>query len=254
MMQRRFIFSSLFLLLACLIVAVLPLRAEAESLTVDLARDHVDITTGFTGSELVLFGMAEKNADVAVVIRGPRKDVVVRQKGRFLGAWLNRDGVTFEEVPLFYDYALNRPEDEFMDEISRRNHGIGLSGLMFKPRSGRYHKETLEEFEKALIRNRQAIGLFPQEPRTVTFLNDQLFKVVMHVPANVPTGAYEIQTFLVKGKNVKEVRTTKLTVAQVGFSAGIYKFSHNYAFSYALLCLSFAVFAGWFSNRASGRG
>lgn len=246
--------SGLFLLLSCLIMAVAPVRAGAESLTVDLAKDHVDITTGFTGAELVLFGMAEEGADVAVVIRGPRKDVIVRQKGRFLGAWLNREGMTFEDVPLFYDYALSRPEDEFMDEASRHNHEIGLSGLPFKPQSGRYHKEMVEEFEKALIRNRQAIGLFPQEPRTVSFLNSQLFKVVMHVPANVPTGTYEIQTFLVKGKDVKEVRTTKLTVAQVGFSAGVYKFSHSYAFSYALLCLSFAVFAGWFSNRASGRG
>ena len=225
-------------------------RALVDMLTVDLAEDHVDITTGFTGADLVLFGMAAPDTHVAVVMRGPKRDVVIRHKERFMGAWMNRESMKFENVPLFYDYAVSVAEETLMEEEKLKEYGIGMQSLLFTPESSAdTDPKTLKSFQAALIKNRQKEQLFPLKPKNIDFLNTQLFKIKLHVPANVPTGVYDIQTFLIKDKNVKEVHTTKLTVAQIGFSAGIYKFAHERAFAYAMLCLFLATFAGWFSNR-----
>ena len=65
-----------------LILALSAAPARAEPLVADLSDDVIAITTGFTGSDVLLFGATEGEGDVIVVVRGPMGPQVVRRKTR----------------------------------------------------------------------------------------------------------------------------------------------------------------------------
>ena len=72
--------APLALLLALLLASLAP-RADAQMsgmtgqpLVADLSAHEISITTGFSGTELLLFGATEGEGDVIVVIRGPGGD------------------------------------------------------------------------------------------------------------------------------------------------------------------------------------
>lgn len=220
-----------------------------KNLTIDLASDHVDITTGFNGANLHLFGVKDRNGDVAVVIRGPNKKMTVRKKNRVLGIWMNTEYMDFEDVPAYYDFAISKQfgfNDE--DEILLRDNGVGLSTLVFEPDDVVPDRERVRSFQEALIRNKQVQGLFPLEGKNVEFLSENFFRTTMYLPANVPTGDYVIETLLFSGGKVIGRSTTNLAVAPVGLNARIYEFATQKSFYYGLICVLIAVFAGWGIN------
>src|ERR1700720_1280081 len=89
-----------------------PLRAEP--LVADLSDHLIAITTGFTGAEVLLFGATDGPGDIVVLVRGPTGDAMVRRMGRLFGIWVNRDSLTFGEVPNFYAIASSRPVQQLV--------------------------------------------------------------------------------------------------------------------------------------------
>ncbi|GJL85343.1 MAG: membrane protein [Micavibrio sp.] len=248
-MRTLFIFAVLF---ACL--PFFSAHAQDRSLTIDLAEDRVDITAGFTGARLALFGVKKGPGQVVVVIRGPEKTMVVRRKESALGIWFNKRGVKFRKVPVYYDYALSVPESELAEPETLKKNGIGLNALKFEPDTWRDKPEYAQSFQEALIRNKQAEGLFPLKPRRITFLDDNFFRASFYVPSNVPTGQYQVQSFLIRDGAIVDVQTTALNVGQVGLEAKIYKFAYEQSLAYGLLCVLIAVMAGWLANAIRIRG
>lgn len=244
MIVRILLFCFMFLLSA-------PVVAQ-ESLTIDLASDHVDITTGFDGADLVLYGVKDKNVDVAVVIQGPEKKTIVRKKGRVLGAWMNTQSMVFDGVPGFYHYALSKPESEFENGILNKFE-IGLNALLFKPEEAPPQKERIKEFQEAMVRNKQAQGLFPLKASPIRFLNDGFFRTNIYLPSNVPIGTYTIKTLLLNDNEIVEEKKLSLKVAQVGMSARILKFATDQSLYYGLLCVFMALLAGWLINAIRNR-
>lgn len=234
-------------MLALMIVSAANARAQtfADSpLTIDLAQDHVDITMGFNGADLVLFGTRRGAGDVAVVIRGPEVPAVVRRKGQVMGIWMNMRAITFRNVPAYYDLALSGNEADFAAPEALRDNRIGLNTLDFRPDT-RLDRTVVESFQEALIRNRQLQGYFPLEPRRINFLSNDFFRADFRVPPNVPTGDYLVQTYLIREGAVVDRRETRLRVAQVGFNAKVYSFSRDHGFAYGIAGVLLAVIAGW---------
>lgn len=246
----------LFLSLLLLYMVSGPVRAQGHDdlqalpLSIDLASNHVDITTGFHGAPLVLFGVRKEPGIVAVVIKGPERTMLVRRKGEVFGAWINTQSLKFRRVPSYYDYAISAPARRPVSADLLKRYGIGLDALYFDPDSSREDSRTIRDFQEALIRNKQIQGMYPVNAKPIKFLNDAFFKAEFYVPPNLPSGLYEIQTYLVSldGKRVIETRTTHLSVAQVGFNASVNQLASRHAVLYALLGLMIAVGAGWGIN------
>lgn len=235
-----------------LVIAVLGVfvssPVHAEVLSVDLAQNHVDITTGFNGARLVLFGVKEQRGDLAVVIRGPKHTMVVRRKDTVLGAWMNRASMRFRDVPAYFDYALSVPEDRLATPGTLKAMGVGLNALQFEPDRRDESAEYVKNFQEALIRNKQHEGLFPVMAKDIVFLSDKFFRTSFDLPPNVPTGNYEILTYLFDNGRLVSQKTTALRVGQVGLGAKIYEFAYTNGFFYGLLCVLFAVVAGFVVN------
>ena len=218
-----------------------PALAQRAPLTLDLAEDHVDITTGFDGTNLIVYAVTQEKGDLIITLRGPDRTMVVRRKGSVAGAWVNVQSVEFHRVPGYYDYARTSPIRAMPEAIRNK---FGLSGLDFYPED-RLSEGEARRFREALIRNKQVQGLFPLQGRPIGSVSGGFYKVVFPLPANMPTGAYRVEASVVRGESVI-TRTQKiLQVGQVGFSAKVYVFAHNHAWIYALLAISLALFSGW---------
>ncbi len=239
-MWRRILILLFLLFFSGLVVAQV---AGGNDLTVDLAEKSVNITTGFTGANLSLFGVKEQAGDIAIVIEGPSRRMVVRRKGQAAGIWMNVDSVNFLNVPVYYDLALSRAEHDIAAADILREQEIGLDSLNFEP-VNREDVEVALRFREALIRNKQAQGHFPLEPKDIIFLSNNFFRANFYMPADVPTGEYIIKTYLFKNGAVLGKRETKLRVGQVGFSARVYRFAHFQGLAYGLLSVALAIVAG----------
>jgi len=231
-----------------LALAALPARAQDLPLVVDLSERLVAITTGFTGSKVLLFGATGGAGDVVVVVRGPTEDTVVRRKSRVGGIWINTDAVTFAGVPGFYHIASNRPVAEIVQDNERRRLQIGVDQLRLEPTEEPADEAETEAFAAALIRNKQRQGLYSAAESEVNYLGNRLFSTPLFLPANVPTGLYTVEVFLVHDGRVTGAVSTPLSISKIGLEARTFRFAHRQAPFYGLIAILIALVAGWFAG------
>jgi uncharacterized protein (TIGR02186 family) len=228
-------------------------RTTGADLVASLSNHLVAITTGFAGTDVLLFGTSGGEGDVVVVISGPDTRQPVRRKGRRMGIWLNDREVVFDGVPGFYALATNRPLEEFLPNRVAARHQIGLDFLSFRPRD-RIQAAEAAEFRQALIRNKQRLQLYPQAPSPISFLGGTLFRTDMYIPANAPVGAYNVAVYLVQDGDIAHAEVTPLIVSRVGLEARIFEFAHRWPIAYGLLAIVIAGMAGWLANLAFREG
>jgi len=229
-----------------IMLAALPGFSQTP-LIADLSEHQIQITTGFVGTDVLLFGTVDPGSNVVVVVRGPEEQTTVWRKGRFAGIWVNDRRVIFERVPSFYAVRSSAPLDEIASRTTRMRHGMGAEFLRLRAEAEEAEEtsaEMLETFRKALIRNKQREGLFATGGDNITFLGGQLFRTRLHFPANVPTGFYDVEVFMLQDGRVVHAQTTPLIVRKAGLGADVFFFAHNYSAIYGIIAVLLAVAAG----------
>jgi uncharacterized protein (TIGR02186 family) len=230
------------------LVTSLPRAAIAQELVADLSSHHVAITTGFTGQEVLLFGAVEGTGDVVVIITGPREEITVRRKARLGPIWVNATSQEFEGVPNFYAISATRPLEEFTPLDMRKRLGIGVDHLKFKSKK-RFGTpptaEEMEQFRRALVRGKQAEGLYSEEIGAVSVLAGKLFRTKVNFPANMAIGQYTATVYLVKDGTPSAAVTTPLLVEKIGLGADVFDFAHQQSALYGIIAILIAVAAGW---------
>jgi uncharacterized protein (TIGR02186 family) len=232
------------LIIAALLLA-LPARAQDAPLVAALSSHLVAITTGFTGTDVLLFGATDGPGDIAIVVRGPATTEVVRRKSRFGPIWTNRAEMAFRDVPSYYGVASNRPLNEFAPELLLSRFQIGFDNLRLTPVDPAVTAEQSLDFRKALIRLKAGEKLYDQGLGAVTFMSNRLFRTDLHFPSNVPTGTYLVEVYLFREGEVASAEIVPLNISQIGVSAEIFDFAHNLAPLYGLAAILLAVAAGW---------
>ena len=160
------------LLLALL--APLVLAQAQPRLVPDVSQRHVEIRYSFSGAELLLFGAIvypdgrppEPGTDVAVVLKGPLERIVVREKQKVAGIWVNVGRVRFRSAPAFYAVASSRPLAQLIDERTAAIYELGLDNLQLSPGGGAATDE-LRRFEHGLLDLRLRHQLYAEYPRGV---------------------------------------------------------------------------------------
>lgn len=222
--------------------------AADEPLVADLTSHLIAITTGFTGTNVVLFGATDGGGDVIVVVRGPERDAVVRRKSRIAGIWINAREVTFTGVPSYYAVFSSRPLDEIAPPATQALHQIGLASLRLGVAEKQRTASEIADFRAALIRERQSEALFADTVGRVNFLGDRLFRATIAFPANVPTGTYLVEILQIRDKAVVSGQTTPLVVSQVGIDAEVNDFASRWALLYGVVAVVGAAMAGWLAS------
>jgi uncharacterized protein (TIGR02186 family) len=219
-------------------------RAEAQTLSADLSSHVIGITTGFVGANLVLFGSTDKPGDIAIIVRGPPTDMIVRRKENILGVWINGSSAVFHDAPSFYAVAATQRLKDIASPENLARHAIGLENVKLQPIEPASEQE-LAEFRAALINAQERVDLYRDSVAPVTFLGEHLFRADMFFPANVPTGNYSVEVLLLSGGEVVSAQTTPLIISRIGFSNGVFVVAHRHAALYGTGALIFAIAAGW---------
>lgn len=227
-----------------------PARAQAP-LIADLDDHLIAITTGFAGADVLLFGTTDGPGDVIVVVKGPVDNVDVVRKERVAGIWINRKSLGFQNVPAVYMTASSRPIEQLLPTALRNSYQMGIDSIRMVPEDAT--DAELRTFAAALVRNKQAAGLFSAQPARILFIGDRLFRVNLRVPSSVPTGTYLAEVYLVRDQKVVGVQTTPLVISKIGFGADIYDFAHRHAAAYGVMAVLVALFAGWLAHLAFRR-
>ncbi len=237
----------IFLYLFCMIFFLHVQIANAQAtqpLYIDIAQSSVDVTTGFEGANITIFGMKTQSGDVAITLKGPLKRVILRRKESTNGMWMNRMSMDFKRVPLFYDYAVSKDETLIAKEQTLRDLDIGINYVSFDPDTNA-NPTVIAEFQEALIRTQQEKGNYSLDPQMINFINPQFFRTNFYLPQSVPMGKYTVEAILLNNGEVIDKQQASITIEPKGLSAMILLYATNYSFMYAIIALLIAITAGF---------
>ena len=184
----------------------------------DISARQVQIRYSFTGAQLLLFGaivypggrMPERPADIAVVLRGPVQPILVREKQKIAGIWMNADSSRFRSAPTFYAVASSRPIRDLVDERTAAIYELGMHNLQLSPGGGAL-PERERHFEAGLLDLRPRAGLYSENPHGVEITDGVLYRAVITIPSQVPVGAYTAETFLIDRRHEGPRRAQRAT-------------------------------------------
>jgi uncharacterized protein (TIGR02186 family) len=228
--------------------------ARAETLVLSLSSHRVQITSTYTGSELVVFGVIDNERrsvtraepyDVAVTATGPRASTVVRQKMRLGPIWMNLNQRKFFDVPTTLAQITSRPIEQISSPDLRRRFGLGLEALLDPAGYDLIYDPT---FRTALVRLQKEAGLYKVSERGVTFITPSIFRAVVPVPATAPLGGYEVGVTLFSGGVLLARETTHFEVSKVGFEQAVAQAAHQHPVLYGGLTAALSLAFGWLAT------
>lgn len=238
--------------LTLLVLSAAAARAADPRLVPDVSSRAIDIQYSFTGEELLLFGailypgqrLPDDRADIVVVLKGPVRPIVLREKQRVAGIWVNASSIRLRTSPGFYAIGSSRPIDEIVDERTAAIFELGLSNLSMSP-TGFSEAGKLERFEAGLIDLYRRLGLFYQNPSAVEITEGVLYRARIPVPARVPVGNYTAETFLISKGRVIAVASRDVEIRKAGFERFVALAAERHGFLYGLTAVLLSLVLGW---------
>ena len=242
-------------LLLAVALAVLPATAAQAAdprLVPDVSSRAIDIQYSFTGEELLLFGailypgqrLPDDRADIVVVLKGPVRPIVLREKQRVAGIWVNASSIRLRTSPGFYAIGSSRPIDKLVDERTAAIFELGLANLSMSP-TGFPEAKTLERFEAGLIDLYRRAGLFVENPASVEITEGVLYRARIPVPARVPVGTYRAETYLISRGRVLAVASRDVQIRKAGFERFVALAAERHGFLYGLSAVLLSLVLGY---------
>ncbi|MFK7866326.1 MAG: TIGR02186 family protein [Alphaproteobacteria bacterium] len=233
--------------LAMLLMLGLGGVARADLLTADLNQYLVEVHTGFTGSNILLFGSVDQEGEIIVTLKGPPRDITVSRKARKFLAWIIEDQLSYQGVISYYAYAVTSDQALNLPDSVLKRHRIGIDNIYIPPVLG-LDEAARAEFKQGLIRNQIKAQSYQAEPGIIERRGKNLFRFEVHFPANVPVGPYQVETLLVKDGQVIGAQTTPLFISKVGFSSMLYYSAHQYPVIFGMAAIFLAAVIGYLAN------
>ena len=231
-------------------------RSPAKPVLIpDVSQRDIEIAYSFTGADLLLFGAilyprgqapgeGEKPADVVVVIKGPTQSVLVREKEKVAGIWVNADRMRYRSAPSFYAIASSKPIQTLVDERTRAIYELGVDSLQLSPASSA-SPEVQRRFDQGLVDLKRRRGLYYEAPGAVEITSGVLYRARLTIPARVPVGKFTAETFLIRDGRVLAAAVRPIEIRKSGFERFIARSAERYSILYGLVAVALSVFLGW---------
>lgn len=245
--------------LLALFMMMMPLAVSAQAvpkLVPDVSQRQINIQSGFTGAELLLFGAIiyprgispEGQVDVAVVLRGPARPITLREKQKIAGIWINADSTDFRSVPVYYAIASSRPLSSIVDSKTAAIYELGLDRLQLSP-SGEVDAKEQRRFSSGLVDLKQRNGLFRQEAGAVEITDQVLYRARLQIPSSVPVGTYVAETLLIRnGRVIVADDKVEVRVRKTGFEQLVTILARDYSLFYGAMAVLVSLLLGWFAG------
>ena len=238
--------------LLLLAFAPLVIAADKPELVPDISARKVEIRYSFTGAQLLLFGAIvypggrppSRPIDVVVVLRGPVQPILVREKQKIAGIWMNADSNRFRSAPSFYSVASSKPIAELVDERTASIYEMGVHNLQLSPGGGAL-PEKERRFETGLLDLRRRHGLYAENSHGVEISGGVLYRATITIPSQVPVGTYTAETFLVDRRKVIAAATRDIQIDKSGFERFIALAARRHEGLYGIAAVLMSLGMGW---------
>ncbi len=249
-------------LLSLLALAVpLLIGAAKPKLVPDVSENRIEIQYSFTGAELLLFGailypggrVPTEQADIAVVVKGPLQPLVVREKRKVAGIWMNVESTRFRSAPSFYAVASSRPLSQLVDERAAAIYELGLQNLQLSPGPGQ-PADVQRRFEAGFVDLMRRQALYVEDPHGVQIADGVLYRARVLIPARVPVGNYTAETFLIKDGRVIAGAVRDIRIEKRGFERFVAKAAARWSLVYGLVAVALSLLFGWAAAAIFRRG
>jgi uncharacterized protein (TIGR02186 family) len=241
-----------FALLALLLLT----GARDPILVPEVSQHEIQVRQGFTGAELLLFGAiltpegsrAGQDYDIVVVLKGPTSRMILREKRKIAGIWINADSTELHSVPSYFAVASTRPIAKIVDGKTAAIYELGLPWLQLSP-TGAIDPKALQNFAGGLVDLMTRKGMYQQNEAGVTVSEQVLYQARIALPSSVATGRYTAETFAITRGRVVASAVSQVEVRKLGFEGAIAEFAQTWSFLYGLLAVAIAVLMGWIAGR-----
>lgn len=220
--------------------------ARAETLVVELSTPLISVESDFHGSAISLFGVIERDAQtisrrgpyqIIATVSGPVEDVLVQQKARRLGIWLNTEQHLFTDVPSYYAIYASESARPLLQP------GGAAAGLAVS-RVG-FLGERREPFREALEAERIASGQFRQTVGAVDLLTKSFFRSLIRIPAVAETGTYTVTIHLYADGVRLDLARLSFALRKAGYGARLWSASRDHPLLYGIGAVALALITGY---------
>ena len=226
--------------------------ASKPVLVPDVSARTIEIRYSFTGAQLLLFGailypggrVPSEQAQIAVVVKGPVQPIMVREKHKIAGIWMNADSHRFQSAPSFYAIASSAPISSLVDERTAAIYELGLGNLQLSPGGGALPDKE-RRFEAGLLDLRKRQGLYSENPRGVEISEGVLYRARIAIPSQVPVGTYTAETFLIDDERVIAAATKEIEIGKSGFERYVALTARRQSFLYGLAAMLMSLGLGY---------
>lgn len=242
--------------LLALVLLVLLGGARDPILIPEISQHEIQVQQGFTGTDLLLFGAiltpegtrAAQAYDIVVVLQGPARSIILREKQKVAGVWINADSSEFRSAPAFFAVASSRPIRDIVDERTAAIYELGLPWLQLSP-IGAIDPKQQARFASGLVDLMRRQGLYQQDENAVTVSGGVLYQARIALPSSVQTGTYTAETFAISRGKVVAAASTTVAVRKLGFERFVADQAQRNGFWYGITAVVLSVFMGWMAGR-----
>ena len=247
--------------LALMLLLPFAMAAAEPKLIPDVSQRQIQIRYSFTGAELLLFGavlypggrVPTDRVDIAVVVKGPMQPILVREKQKVAGIWMNVEDERFRSAPAFYAVASSRPLPQLVDERTAAIYELGVQNLQLSPGAGATPEER-RRFEAGLIDLQLRRQLYIEDPSGVEITGGVLYRARINIPARVPVGNYTAETFLIRNGEVVAAAVKDIRIEKLGFERFVATAAEEWSLAYGLVAVALSLLLGWGASAAFRRG
>lgn len=230
--------------------------ARDPILVPEISQHEVQVRQGFTGADLLLFGAiltpegtrAAADYDVVVVLKGPVQSIVLREKQKVAGVWINAGGAEFRSAPSFFAVASSRPIRQIVDDKTAAIYELGLKWVQLSP-IGVIEPKEQARFAAGLVDLRHRQGLYQENGHGVAISGGVLYQARISLPSSVQTGTYTAETFAIQRGRVIASASSKVEVTKQGFERFVTDAADREGLLYGLFTVIVSVGMGWIAGR-----
>ena len=245
---------------ALILWLLLALPVRAEEIVSGLSQSGVSIDARFDGTSILIYGAAMREEkppagpllQVIITVAGPDVPIVVRQKERVAGIWVNQGAMAVDGAPSFYAFMTTGPVEDILslseDQTPDMSIPRAIGAVRLGPGAG-----AASDYLAALQRIRATQGVYRLAPDTVLLLQQSLFRTEVSLPANLIEGDYKVRIFLTRGGAVVDVQESVITVRKAGLERILYRMAQDQPLLYGVIALLLAALAGWAASEVFRR-
>lgn len=230
--------------------------ARDPILVPEISQHEIQVRQGFTGADLLLFGAiltpegtrAAKDYEIVVVLKGPVQSIVLREKQKVAGIWINAESAEFRSAPSFFAVASSKPVARIIDDKTAAIYELGLKWVQLSP-IGVIEPKEQARFSAGLVDLMRRQGLYQENNHAVTISGGVLYQARISLPSSVQTGTYTAETFAIQRGQVIASASSKVEVRKLGFERFVATAADKSSVLYGLFAVLVSVGMGWIAGR-----